>query len=336
MTESSQQTKPPVPSNSSILARLLELFTMRRRLARALPEGFDQGSPGWEAFAFARSAIIDAHHLSSSEDGLRGALLLYRAAILLLVRCLHTRNGGASAAPGSGAESWRWFSATPEGKARLAELQGEVASLIGDVMTDSTGEAFLAGLPHPMNRELLPTMAALAKSLADGLRAKAAVTERIRTIRAWRVGLAVAACAVGAGYLTLSQLSRANLALSRPVIVSSSSAQEGIDPNRVVDGDVNSLGFHTDFGSNQFVQIDLGQAHRIRRVDVYNRLDCCQERAVPLRLEVSLDGRSFTRLLVHGTQFEHWIAQFPPVNARYVRLTRTGDSILHLNEVEVR
>jgi hypothetical protein len=70
-------------------------------------------------------------------------------------------------------------------------------------------------------------------------------------------------------------------------------------------------------------------------VVVYNRADCCQERAVPLKIEISPDNRQFRQVAERKQQFEKWKADFPPSNARYVRLTDLNAAAFHLSEVEV-
>ena len=81
--------------------------------------------------------------------------------------------------------------------------------------------------------------------------------------------------------------------------------------------------------------IDLGKVQRISRVVVYNRADCCQERAVPLKIEVSKDGGQYRQVAERKEQFEKWKADFPPTDARYVRLTHLSAMAFHLSEVEV-
>ena len=128
---------------------------------------------------------------------------------------------------------------------------------------------------------------------------------------------------------------RPNLALHRPVTVVTPHPELGRDPSLLVDGDPTNLGFHTNDGPNQNVTIDLGTVQRIFRVVVYNRADCCKERAVPLKIEVSKDNKQFRQVAERKEQFEKWKADFPPTIARYVRLTDLAAVPFHLAEVEV-
>jgi len=117
--------------------------------------------------------------------------------------------------------------------------------------------------------------------------------------------------------------------------VEGSVPQYNVDPAQVVDGDRTNLGFDTVALGEKSVLIDLLAPHRIRRVDVYNRMDCCQERVVPLSIEVSSDGKTFRHVADRSHRFALWKASFPPVEARWVRLTHHGDQPFHLSEIEV-
>jgi hypothetical protein len=103
----------------------------------------------------------------------------------------------------------------------------------------------------------------------------------------------------------------------------------------LVDGDPYTLGCHTEWGPNQFVTVDLGAPHAIQRVVVTNRRDCCQERAVPLLLEVSDDGRAFRPIAERQEPFRVWTASGLGAHGRYVQLRLAAPNILHLSEVEV-
>jgi hypothetical protein len=131
-------------------------------------------------------------------------------------------------------------------------------------------------------------------------------------------------------------LTKPNIALGRPVTISSSlSADVALDHPLLVDGDRTNSGFHTGNAPNQWVMIDLGSTQNISRVVVYNRVDCCQERAIPLRLEVSDDGTNFKKVVDTTEEFEVWTAKGLDAKGRYVRLRHLGANFLHFAEVEV-
>ena len=109
----------------------------------------------------------------------------------------------------------------------------------------------------------------------------------------------------------------------------------GLDHRLLVDGDVTNIGFHTENGPNQFVVIDLGEVKKFDKVVVYNRVDCCKERAVPVRLEVSDDGVRYTKLEDRTEVFDVWTAKMLRAKGRYLRLRLLQVNPFHLSEVEV-
>jgi hypothetical protein len=127
-----------------------------------------------------------------------------------------------------------------------------------------------------------------------------------------------------------------NLARQARVALSSSDPTFGVDAQQVVDGNRKNLGFHTTNQGTKSVTLDLLGIKRIRRVIVYNRADCCQERAVPLALEVSTDGKVFRRLAERQATFSIWKPDLDQTEARFVRLVQTGALHFHLSEIEVR
>jgi hypothetical protein len=128
---------------------------------------------------------------------------------------------------------------------------------------------------------------------------------------------------------------RPNLALHRPVTISSNEKAARVRTRALVDGDRKNLGFHTMKGRQQWVVIDLEDVETITTINVYNRFDCCQERAVPLRLEVSTDGTTYTLVGRRKETFTVWTTKLPPTPARFVRLTNESNNFFHLSEVEV-
>jgi hypothetical protein len=126
-----------------------------------------------------------------------------------------------------------------------------------------------------------------------------------------------------------------NIALHCPVTVSSQYSSEGTDHRLLVDGDPDNLGFHTQSGGQQWVVIDLGSIRKFDKVVVYNRSDGFQDRAVPLRLEVSSDNVHFTHLRERKETFDKWTASDLHAEGRYVRLLNTPPSFFHLSEVQI-
>jgi hypothetical protein len=157
-------------------------------------------------------------------------------------------------------------------------------------------------------------------------------------VRWLRIGVAAAVLAtlVTYGVVGSGALEEHNLALHRPVVMSSVYRGDvGHDSSLLVDGDPTNLGFHTDRGGHQHVTIDLGTVQSVSKVIVYNRTDCCGGKAVPLRVEVSQDGKAYQQVAMREKNFKVWKATFSAVQARYVRLTSLRGDYFHLAEVEV-
>jgi hypothetical protein len=93
--------------------------------------------------------------------------------------------------------------------------------------------------------------------------------------------------------------------------------------------------FHTAQVKDPWVEIDLGDEHVIRRVRVENRPDCCQERALPLNVEI-LEGNNTWRLIFQRrTAFSVWSEDIGPVRARRIRFFRPGTDYFHLKRIQV-
>jgi hypothetical protein len=93
--------------------------------------------------------------------------------------------------------------------------------------------------------------------------------------------------------------------------------------------------FHTNEELNPWFEIDLGRPQLVRSLYVKNRADCCQERAVPLLAEVSIDQSNWRQVARRDESFALWEPTFPPVRARYLRLRVPRFTALHLEQVKV-
>lgn len=135
--------------------------------------------------------------------------------------------------------------------------------------------------------------------------------------------------------------SSVNLALHKPCAQSSRS-QWSNNEQGAVDGVKNgSFGFHTGPGPAWW-QVDLGSSCSIDHVVVFNRTDCCQERARTIQLLHSVDGANFTTAYSHPGGVFGGARDGNPLDiqlngavARYVRLQITSGDMFHLDEVEV-
>ena len=93
--------------------------------------------------------------------------------------------------------------------------------------------------------------------------------------------------------------------------------------------------FSTKEENEPWLQIDLGGEHTFSEVRVVNRSDCCGERAVPLILEVRGRDAPFREIARQVEAFDTWVATFPAISARFIRLRVARRSYLHLKRVLV-
>jgi hypothetical protein len=92
--------------------------------------------------------------------------------------------------------------------------------------------------------------------------------------------------------------------------------------------------FHTRFSSHPSVEIDLGEVHLIRSLLIKNREDCCQERALPLNVEI-FDGHDWQLIAQRRAPFSVWQHDVEPVRAQLVRVRLAGTGFLHLKKIAI-
>lgn len=93
--------------------------------------------------------------------------------------------------------------------------------------------------------------------------------------------------------------------------------------------------FHTNEEMNPWFEIDLGARKTIKALQVKNRADSNQDRAIPLVAEVGDDQSSWREVAKREASFSIWEPKFAPVKARFVRLRVPRQTALHLEEVKV-
>jgi hypothetical protein len=302
---------------------------MDQRLAQARRDGYGPGQPGWDFFGFGRSALAFAGQLGESTGGRIAALLLYRDACALLVRAQLAR-AGIDPSGISNQECWSRLVALPTGTPLEAGLTEEQRQLVTAVFS-AQAEGVLAKQPEDQHLASMRTLTALAHGLGQPMVRDLKGPRRVLVSRWLRVGV-TGLMILTAGWILVRE---PNLALHRPVKILTRHPTFGVDASHLVDGDRINLGFHTIEAPNQTATIDLEGVHRVSKVVVYNRTDCCKERAVPLKLEVSEDGKTFQEVAKRAQTFDQWTATFASTKARYVRLTCLAKSNFHLSEVEV-
>jgi hypothetical protein len=100
-------------------------------------------------------------------------------------------------------------------------------------------------------------------------------------------------------------------------------------------------GFHTEFESNPWWQLDLGQPTQLDHLVVYNRCDALSERNSRLLVLLSSDGRQFRQVYQHNGTVFYGATNGKPLTvklggyeARFLRLALEGTNYFHLDEVE--
>ena len=138
--------------------------------------------------------------------------------------------------------------------------------------------------------------------------------------------------------------SASNLALNKTASQSSTSVySHANDAQGAVDGVKDGrVGFHTENQARPWWQVDLGGPASLNEVRVYNRMDCCQERARTLEVMLSDNGRDWVTVYRHDGSVFGGVTDGRPLvvalngrQARYLRLQLNESNWFHLDEVEV-
>jgi len=148
-----------------------------------------------------------------------------------------------------------------------------------------------------------------------------------RWLRVMAVLIVLALLAVGLRFAIRGK----NVLEGKPFAVSSSWTGCSSDPS--CDG---VLLFHTNNENEPWVIFDLLKPTTIHEIDVTNRLDSYQDRAVPLVAELSTDRQHWKEVGRRADAFTTWTVRFPATSARYIRLKVARVSTFHLKSVEAR
>ncbi|HEX3776197.1 MAG TPA: discoidin domain-containing protein [Polyangiaceae bacterium] len=198
----------------------------------------------------------------------------------------------------------------------------------------------LGVLPPEAQAKLGDGLRRVALALLSELALPERVMEAFWVKRTLRLGLVAAAAAALLGALAWQRQAREHardLAYNRPWHASSAFALAGggcISPKQEC-ADGPNFFFHTQEEREPWVEFDLGANQRFSTVNVVNRSDCCVERAAPLVLEVSSDHEKWKQIARRDKEFATWVAQFPPVEARWVRLRVLKQTFFHLAQVHI-
>jgi hypothetical protein len=165
---------------------------------------------------------------------------------------------------------------------------------------------------------------------------RVAHVKRVRVARILSTALAIGLAAYMVRTKIVERRRGLNWAAGKSVLLSSENKKYGRPPEGLVDGKTDAYGFCTKDSNKPWAEIELGQPRLIKRVVVHNRYDCCEDRALPLSIELSTDRHKYETISRVIAPFKVHDVTFPPRRARFVRLIVRGPkTILHLNEVEV-
>ena len=150
----------------------------------------------------------------------------------------------------------------------------------------------------------------------------------------------VVSLSCAAGLAPAAAYKAINLALNKPAQESSGSEwSRPNDAQGAVDGVKDGgFGFHTAQEASPWWQVDLQREYRLREIRIFNRSDCCSDRARTIRVLLSADGMNFSPAYSHDGSIFTGAPLVVPLDgrtARFVRLQLAENTWFHLDEVEV-
>lgn len=313
----------------------------RARLASssraAKSEALLRGVPGYDEYRWAQHALAASRQLGGFMESPASSILLRRAALALALRATAVRHGLVRPSP----HGDRLDLDSVLGLSTLGALNSTLSRKQTDLLRQCIeGEAegtLIAASKDPSiglaALLMIATELVLAPLEAEVSVARAAPHRRLARWAAATVGIL---SLVGLLIWALSPGFRTNsLASGKKVSVSSTILAFNPSPQLLVDGDRANLGIHSDCSAGQFAVIDLEKVEPIHRIVVFNRADCCKERAVPLEVLLSRDGTNYQSVGTRTAVFDEWELSVNAAPGRYVKLLHPGAGCFHLAEVEV-
>jgi hypothetical protein len=331
-TNNQLPSSPRTSSSSNVLRRLVWLD---ERVKEARTQTFAASQPGWVEYDTARQARDGVVQIGETGQSSVAVLLLERDAAALLVRAHVARERLALSAGPLSENDWEIARKVPviqEAWNNLSAVQ--TSNLIAAI--GPQGDQAIANLTAPQRKTFAPGLHDFVTAIAEPLEFEANRLGRALFARYTRVTIVSAAVLVVVALIAnwiSAKFEKPNIALHRPVEVSSQYPGAGEDHSLLVDGDRSNLGFHTDCQGG-WVIVDLGAPKKIGKVVVYNRTEY-PERAVPLIVEVSNDHKSYTKVAERKEVFDKWSASGLNAQGRYVKLKNSTAACFHLAEVEV-
>lgn len=313
-------------------------FWLDARIGDVAHAGLGAEHSGWREFEAASEARHALSRLSDLSSSNTAVLALRRVEALELVLATMKRHGVEVSGAHLTERDWQQAESIDELRRLRARLSASQRASLEACLAED-GQSYLLRLDKAGRRRAGRSLAQAAQQLSEPFQHDQRAIERLR-LRRW-IGVGIAALVLlalcGFGVSRIQKQSQSdNLAFHRPVTASSTADPAYINTDRLVDGDVHNLGFHTTAEDpHPWAQIDLGAPKHFSKVMVYNREDCCKERQVPLVIEASDDGVNFERVAERSVKFDQWTADGLDARGRYVRLRLEGSGMFHLAEVGI-
>jgi hypothetical protein len=305
------------------------------RVAEARRTTYGPGKPGFEWYALARQLGDELVKLGENRRASWAALMLECSEIGYLVRAYLERAGHPTGTC-LGEVDWQKVHELPETAEAWAEVSPHQLSLLNG-MLGGDRDIIMARLSEKEREVLAISLHQLADALSAPLHTEANRLGLALVSRWTRVAVMSLVVAIGLGFgvnWAARKFAGPNIALNKTVTVSSQFPWDGKDPSKLVDGDPDNMGFHTNSDGQQWVVIDLGSVRKFDKIVVYNRPEY-QERAVPLKVEVSTDGQNYKEIAERKETFDKWKVKGLNAQGRYVRFKNPPNTYLHLSEVEI-
>lgn len=224
-------------------------------------------------------------------------------------------------------------------RAALDGLPSEVRAALGAEAVLATLERTVASPPldGPQAQLELTRISKLLSGLIDRARQGDRAVSKTTATMWLRSGLVLSGLLIIASLVNSAvriALRPKDLAEGKPWRTSSS-ALSCVPAEHNCGGTKTDILFHTQEEDSPWFEIDLGAPTSISAATVRNRTDCCQDRAIPLVLEVSDDTTTWREVAKRDAAFVTWNVEFPSQTARYVRARGLRRTILHLDGVLV-
>jgi hypothetical protein len=319
---------PPVVVAPPRRGGLVEWIWRGRTLAEA--RASDDSSTDRDYVRLVCEIVEVADRLSGAIDpprqgsGYGTAILLYREALAGAMAAVGATRGGAGA---SFEEALRkLFGGADDG---AGEIVASASALFDrDVSTVARlSEADRRREAESARRTLHAVIQALAGAT---MRRRRVLAQRV--VRTGMFGILLSAVVVGVVLLVARLLQHPNF-LERATMRTSSDYSGFSRDTHISDGRRTRLLFHTNKEDNAFAEFDMGVAKTVTFIELVNRHDCCDDRALPLAVEVSPDGKEWKEVFRRSEPFSELRQKIGPIYVRTVRVRALKKTWLHLERV---